>query len=50
MTRSRRARVLTIIGLTALLALSACGDHNDRPALTGDVVTTVSTTTTTAAP
>ena len=52
MTRSPLARILTILGLSALLALgAACGGKGNHPALTGDVVTTTSsTTTTTAAP
>ena len=52
MTRSPLARLFTILGLAALLALGvACGDKVNHPALSGDVVTTTSTTTsTTAAP
>jgi hypothetical protein len=51
MTRSPLARILTLLGLTALLALgAACGDKTTHPALSGDVVTTTSTTTTAAAP
>ena len=50
MTRSPLARILAALGLTALLALgAACGGKNNRPALTGDAVTTT-TTSTTAAP
>ena len=51
MTRSPLARILAILGLAGLLALgAACGDKNNQPALSGDVVTTTSTTSTTAAP
>lgn len=51
MTRSPLARILPVVGLAALLALAAgCGGKDNRPALTGDVVTTTTTTSTTVAP
>ena len=49
MTRSPLARIVMILSLAALLFLGAgCGKRTIQPALTGDVPTTTTTSTTVA--